>query len=173
MFLVIRLSSGSKRLLTEAEESYQQDVSRLFPSFPKGKFWKEEVKFILKHLVARVFFEGKWYRELHAWRDFNVEDLQMNCEGVQSRIRFNISQSLCPQNVTRNGHIVPVSTASYKTGSHSRCVHRMLQFEPQSRCVHRMLHSEPHIFAVSTECYKTEPHICCVHIMLHSQPHTL
>ena len=94
---------------------------------------------------------------------------------VHSKLHEMATQSLCPQNVTRNGHVVAVSTASYTKWPqvavstecytkwpHSRCVHRMLhEMATQSPCPQNVTRNG-HIVAVSTECYIwSHTYLCC------------
>ena len=88
--------------------------------------------------------------------------------------------SLCPQQVTRNGHTVAVSTECYTKWPHSRCVHSKLhEMATQSLCPQNVTRNG-HVVAVSTasytkwpqvavstECYTKWPHSRCVHRMLH------
>ena len=120
----------------------------------------------------------------------------MSCEGLQHQIRFNISQSLCPQNVTRIGHTIIVSTECYTNWSHNYCVHRMLhELVTQLLCPQNVTRTATQ--SLSTACYThshthmlcpqhatlratvvvhrilySESHMRRVHSTLHPEPHT-
>jgi hypothetical protein len=156
--------SGSGELLVRRFE-----VIPFLPSYLKGQILKGRSKAHFETPCSQSFLWGKMIERITCLKRFQCWGSADELWGAQCGIRFNITQSLCPQNVTRNGHIVTVSTASYKTRSHSRCVHRMLLRATHICCVHSMVR-EPHKICCVHRMLHPEPHSCCVHITLHPQP---